>query len=450
MILKGALLLRADGEVLERPALRLRDGEIVEVETGDGLLRDHPGEAVEDWGDVLLMPGFVNGHAHSFQSLLRGIGDDLDFFSWRDNVLYRSAEWLTREDLETGALWSFAEMLRNGVTTVAEFFYVNDQGNENAISVIEAGRRLGIRMHFGRALYTWEQAPRRYRETPRDALGLLDALHRRYLDDPIVVVAPAPHSLHAADEEALAAGAEWALRHDTVCPIHVAEGAYEVRALRDRTGLGPAAFLDRLGALGPHSALVHGVHLDEADLRLISERQGKIVHNPSANAFLGDGIAPLVEMRRHGIRTCLGTDGGCTNNRLSLLDEMRLAVLLQRALHAHGGLLDAGTPFRMATVEGGRVFRLPVGDLAPGLRADIIGLSLEDYALLGTANLVAAVVYAVSQGAVRHAMVEGRTVLRDGKVLSMDQEELRRRVRAVFEKATSGRSAFPGSNAGAG
>jgi 5-methylthioadenosine/S-adenosylhomocysteine deaminase len=434
MILKGEQLLNGDGTLLHDGALLVEGGVIRAVGPAEELSARHPSEDVLDWGRVLLTPGFVNGHAHSFQSLLRGLGDDLDFFSWRDQVLYPSAAWLTPEDLETGALWAFAEMLRAGTTTVAEFFYVHDQGNANAERVIEAARRVGIRLFFGRALYTGERAPSRYREPPAESLARLDDLAQRHAE-PWLTVAPAPHSLHAASAEAIALAAEWARAHGTVYTMHVAEGRYEVEELQARTGQGVAEYLDRLGALGPHAVLVHGVHLSPADLDLVALRQARVVHNPGANAFLGDGVAPLLALDTRGVVTCLGTDGGCTNNRLSLLDEMRLAVLLQRALGEDGSLVGAPRAFAMATQAAGEVFRLPVGRLAPGYRADVVALSLDDLSLLGSADLLASVVYAAGTTAVRHVMVEGKVVVRDGRVLGIDVAELKERIRAALARA---------------
>jgi 5-methylthioadenosine/S-adenosylhomocysteine deaminase len=434
VILTGERLLDSDGTLVTRHALRIDDGVIREVAPYAELRARYPAEPVLDWGEVVLVPGLVNGHAHSFQSLLRGFGDDLDFFAWRDRVLYPSAAWLTPEDMETGALWAFAEMLRAGITTVAEFFYIHDEGNENSLRIIGAARRLGIRMLFGRALYTGNRAPRRYREDPKDALARLDGLVRS-THDTRIVVAPAPHSLHAASEEAIASAAEWARAHGTVYTMHVAEGRYEVEELAARTGLAPAAYLEALGALGPEAVLVHGVHLSTADLDRIAVRGAKIVHNPGANAFLGDGIAPLRALLARNIPTCLGTDGGCTNNRLSLLDEMRLAVLLQRALHEDGSLVGAPTAFEMATATAGEVFGLPVGRLRAGYRADVVGLALDDLSLLASPNLLSSVVYAAGASAVRHVMVEGEAVVADRRVVHLDVDELRERIRSALARA---------------
>jgi len=415
-------------------------GRIVDAGPRDDVASRVPAAPAEDWGDVLLIPGLVNGHAHTFQSLLRGPGDDLDFARWVSGVLYPSAGWLTAEDLETGALLAAADMLLAGITTVAEFFYVNDQGNANAARVVDAMRSTGIRTVFGRALYDGGRGPARYREAPAEAGERVIELAERYAGDPLVRVVPAPHSLHAASGEAIRVGAAVAQRLDGVFTIHVAEAAYEVEQLHGRTGLTPAAYLYELGALGPRTVMVHGVCLTDADLLMAASEGARIVHNPGANAFLGDGIAPLLRMRELGIPVALGTDGGCTNNRLSILDEMHLAPLLQRAVRLDGSVVGARDAFAMATVEGAGVFDLPTGQLRAGALADVVALDLRDPALMPATDLVSSVVHAASSRAVRRVMVHGRDVVVDGRLATVDLDDLRGRVRRTAARAHAGRA----------
>lgn len=436
-LVRAARLLLPDGRVLPDGALLvdLGSGRIVDVAEARLLVPRHSDLACEDWGEVLVMPGLVNGHAHTFQSLLRGLGDDLDFDRWRDQVLYPSARWLTAEDIESGALLAAADMLLAGITTVAEFFYLNDQGNAMAQVAIDALRRIGIRTVFGRAMYDGSAAPARYRERPLDAYDRVLALANRYLDDPLVRVVPAPHSLHAASPEVIRLGAEAAARLHSVFTIHVAERKDEVEAIVRHGARGPAAYLDGLGALSAAAVLVHGVWLDERDLRLVAQRGGRIVHNPGANAFLGDGVAPLPLMRALGIPVALGTDGGCTNNRLSILDEMRAAIVMQRAVHADGGLLTAADAFAMATAEGASVFGLTAGRIEPGALADLCVLDLADPALVPERDLVANVVYSASARAVRRVTVHGVDRVVDGRLVALDRRELRERAAASMARS---------------
>jgi hypothetical protein len=147
-------------------------------------------------GGKALLPGTVNAHCHTFQSLLRGLGDDLDFMGWRDRVLYPFSQKLDRNGIKLGAAFAFAEMALHGATTCVDFFYLHDEGNENAEAVIEAAREVGIRLVLARAMYDWEGAPKRYRESVADATARVRELIARHRNDPTVAVQPAPHSPH--------------------------------------------------------------------------------------------------------------------------------------------------------------------------------------------------------------------------------------------------------------
>src|SRR5919106_1291755 len=292
-------------------AVAISDGRIAAIQTSGAA----------EAGDVPLpggawVPGTVNSHCHTFQSLLRGLGDDLDFMGWRDRVLYPYSERLDRGGIALGAVFAFAEMLKLGATTCVDFFYLQDDGNDNAEAVIEAARAVGIRLVLARAMYDWAGAPRRYRETAADAARRVRELIAAHHHDDTVVVQPAPHSPHGASPAMIRAGWEVAEAADTVFHIHVAEGRYEgERTLREH-GVTPIRHLDRLGVLGPRMIGVHCVWLD-------------------------DGITRVPELLRAGVRIGLGTDGGCTNNRLSVFDEMRTCSLLQRVRLLDGTALPA-------------------------------------------------------------------------------------------------------------
>src|SRR5919109_4485418 len=364
------LVLTPDGWQDGR-AVAITDGRIAAIQAvgapqrGDVAL---PGRA--------LLPGTVNTHCHTFQSLLRGLGDDLDFMGWRDRVLYPFSARLERTALRAGAAFAFAEMLLYGVTTCVDFFYIHDGGNENAEAVIDAAREVGIRLVLARGMYDWEGAPGRYRETPADASRRTRELVARHRDDATVTVQPAPHSPHGASPAMLRAGFEVAQAEETVFHVHVAEGRYEgERTLREH-GATPVRHLDRLGGLGPRTVAVHCVWLDDEEIRLMGARGAALAYCPSSNMFLGDGITRLPELLRAGVRVGLGTDGGCTNNRLSVFEEMRMASLLARVRLLDGAALDAVTAFSLGTASAASVLGLDAGRVAPGTLADLVAVDL--------------------------------------------------------------------------
>jgi 5-methylthioadenosine/S-adenosylhomocysteine deaminase len=387
-------------------------------------------------GDVTLarkalVPGTVNTHCHTFQSLLRGLGDDLDFAGWRDRVLYPFSERLDRRGIALGAAFAFAEMLMAGVTTCVDFFYLQDEGNENAEAVMEAARAIGIRLVLARAMYDWEGAPKRYRETVVDASRRTRELIAAHRSDQTMLVQPAPHSPHGASPEMIRAGWEIAETEGTRFHIHVAEGRYEgERTLREH-GATPIRYLDRLGVLGPRMIGVHCVWLDDEEIELMGARRAALAYCPSSNMFLGDGITRIPELRKAGVRVGLGSDGGCTNNRLSVFEEMRMTSLLQRVRLLDGTALDAATAFALGTRSGAEILGLGAGVIAPGRLADLVAVDLDDASLHPPTDLLKSLVYAMSHRAVTDVWVHGRRVVESGRLATVDTRELLANVREL-------------------
>jgi 5-methylthioadenosine/S-adenosylhomocysteine deaminase len=378
-----------------------------------------------------LLPGTVNVHCHTFQSLLRGLGDDLDFMGWRDRVLYPFSERLDRDGIMLGAQFAFAEMLLHGATTCVDFFYLQDDGNENAEAVIDAAKRVGIRLVLARAMYDWAGAPKRYRETPAGAARRVRELITRYQDDPVVTVQPAPHSPHGASPAMIRAGAEVAESQDTRFHIHVAEARYEGERTLAEHGATPIRYLEKLGVLGPRMIGVHCVWLDDQEIALMGARAAGLAYCPSSNMFLGDGITRIPELLRAGVRLGLGTDGGSVNNRLSVFEEMRMASLLQRVRLLDGAALAAETAFAMGTAGGAEIIGLDAGTIAAGRLADLVAIDLGHPSLHPPTDLLKNVVYAMSPQAITDVWVHGRRVVEAGRLTLIDPAELLARVRAL-------------------
>jgi 5-methylthioadenosine/S-adenosylhomocysteine deaminase len=405
-------------------AFVMQGATIVATGTAVQLAERFPDDDTEDWGDVAVLPGTVNAHAHSFQALLRGFGDDMTFAGWRDLVLYPFSERLDRQGIRAGALLDFAEMLKAGVTTVADFFYIHDGTNENDLAVIEAAHELGIRLVFARAMYDWTGAPKRFQESPARASENFLALYQAHRGDRLVFPQPAPHSLHAASSEMVQAGAALAQELDVPFHIHVAEYRAEREQILEQHGMSPVHYLDSLGALTERTILIHCVWTDDDDLALIAERGARIVHNPGANAFLGDGIAPFRQMLERNIRTCLGTDGGCTNSRQSIFDDMRMAALLQKGAHADASVIRAEDALIAGTARGGEVLGLPIGRIAADHAADLVVVDLGALSLQPKATAEKQVVYAMQPDAILRVIVGGETVVEGGRLSRFDEAEI--------------------------
>ncbi len=396
-----------------------------------------PETDVEDWGDVAIVPGTVNAHGHAFQSLFKGLADDRPFDAWRDDVLYPFSERLEGDDLYAGALFAFAEALLSGTTTTVDFFYLHDGGNDNAAQVIQAARDIGIRLVLARAFYDLDAptaAPQRYRESAADAAERCLALAQSCAGDPLVEVQPAPHSLHAAAPETVAAALDVARSLDSPCHLHLAEAAYERAGIERRYGLSPVRLLHREGLLDERLVTVHAVWVDDEELDMLAEAGAGVVSCPGANGFLGDGIARIPEMLRRGIPVALGPDGGCANNRQNVFDEMRSASLLAKARLQAGDAVDAATIFRLGTAVGAEVLGLRTGEIATGYFADLVAIDLTDLSVQPTARLDKHLVNSMQPTAIAKVMVGGELVVDGGKLAKFDAAEIRARVESITQE----------------
>jgi 5-methylthioadenosine/S-adenosylhomocysteine deaminase len=316
--------------------------------------------------DRLVVPGFVDGHSHAYQILLRGWADDLPFATWRSEALYKVVPNLTPDDVYWTFVAAFSEMLSAGITTVAEFFYLNGAGNDHAEAAIRAANDTGIRLIFARTWMDAEYAPPEFRETIDVARARTLQLMQRFPDANVCV---APHSLHAASHEMIRAAAEFARIYDCMMHVHVAEAPYEGRQTLEAHGATPIALLDRLDALNARTVAVHAIHITEEEKRSIAERGARVIHNPMTNQYLGDGICDVTGLEALGVSVGLGTDADV---KPSLIDEMRAASLLQKLQRLDGSALGARDAFLLGTSRGARALRIDAGDLTIGSFADFV------------------------------------------------------------------------------
>jgi 5-methylthioadenosine/S-adenosylhomocysteine deaminase len=432
-----AVVITADAAVLDdgargKTCVLAIDGRIERVGDPDVVFADARAATATriDWARRALVPGTVNTHNHSFQSLLRGIGDDLPFLEWRDKALYRYSPRLGPDGMGTAALFAFGEMLLHGVTTVCDFYYLNAQGNDNATATIEAARRLGMRIVLARCFYDWDGAPAAYRETIPQAVANFESLAKRYQDRErfLTAVQPAPHSQHGATPAMIEAGAGCARDAGVPWHIHLAEEQYQVAQSLERFGQRPLHAIAALPVDMSNMIAVHGCWFDASERALLAERAGSLAYCPGSNMFLGDGVTDIVDLVAKNVRIGLGTDGGCSNNRVSVFDEMRMAALLQKVHRTDGQAIAAETCFRLGTRTAGETLRLPVGRITPGFRCDLVALDLDDPSLWPTQALEKNVVYSLSPRAVTDVVVDGVEVVRDRRLQNVPLDEIQARV----------------------
>lgn len=391
------------GTELHDYAFALEGERIADAGDFEALRARYPEAGVREHGaGTLVVPGFVNGHSHAYQILLRGWGDDLPFATWRSDALYKIVPELTPQQVYDTFVLAFDEMLSAGITTVAEFFYLNGAGNAHAEEAIRAARDTGIRLVFARTWMDAGYAPPAFRETIEQAASRTFELLERY---PEANVCVAPHSLHAASHDMIRAAHAFAATHGCAMHVHVAEAEYEGRETLERHGATPIALLDRLGVLDARTVAIHAIYITEDEKDLLASKGARVVHNPMTNQYLGDGICDVAGLRRRGVAVGLGTDADV---KPSLIDEMRAAALLQKIRALDGSALGARAAFDLGTRSGAAALGIGAGALEAGRYAD--------YAVLDTAAIdpwtpaVNALVYRGESSWVREVYVGGRRV----------------------------------------
>jgi 5-methylthioadenosine/S-adenosylhomocysteine deaminase len=394
--------------------LRAEDGVIAAV--GEGVAPRN-GDEVVDAGGMALVPGLVNAHTHAAMTLFRGYGDDLPLMQWLETKIWPVEARLDDDDVYWGTRLACVEMIRTGTVRFWDMYW---HPEATARAVEDAGLRATI----GAPLID-RGDPAQRGALQRTAMESAEALAGRDL----VAPALAPHAIYTVSEASLRWIAEHAAERELPVQIHVSETEDEVAdCVRDH-GERPIAYLDRVGVLGPHTVLAHGVWLDDSELDLIAARGATLVTNPVANLKLAvGGVFPFLRARERGIPIGLGTDGAGSNNSLDLLQDVKVMALLQKHEARDPAVLPAAQAWDVVTGHAAPVLGASAR-LEPGEPADFL-LVRTDSPELSLGELVADLVYAASGAVVDTTVVAGEMLMRGGVVPELDEVRTRALERA--------------------
>jgi 5-methylthioadenosine/S-adenosylhomocysteine deaminase len=405
-------------EIIDRGWVGISGGRIEALGRGaeDGVLAE-AGEVVDAAGGI-VMPGLVNTHTHLPMTLFRGMADDLPLAVWLNEHIFPAERRLvSRESVRWGALLACAEMALSGTTALADGYFHED-------AVAEAVEAVGLRGVLGQGVIDF---PAPGVPDPSKNIEAAREFCRRW-ENRSTTVRPAVfcHSPYTCSAETLTRAKALCEELGLVFMIHAAETGEELKTIRSSHGLSVIGYLDRLGLLDARTLLVHAVWVDEADIEIVAERGASVSHNPESNMKLASGIAPVARMLAAGIRVGLGTDGCASNNDLDLFGAMDTAAKLHKVKAMDPTVLPAEAVIRMATIEGARALGLPedIGSIAPGKQADLILIDTHAPHLTPMHNPASAIVYAARGSDVSDAMVAGRWVVRNRRLVGVDLEEV--------------------------
>jgi 5-methylthioadenosine/S-adenosylhomocysteine deaminase len=380
-----------------------------------------------DCGGRVIMPGLVNAHTHVPMTLLRGLADDLRLDVWLMGYMMPvEREFVSPDFVRLGTQLGCAEMIRSGITCFADMYYFEE-------TVAEATAAAGMRAFCAQTVLRFP--------TP-DAISYEDSLVRarafieRWRGHPLIVPGPAPHAPYTCTPEILRACAELAVEYDVPLHIHLAETVQEVEDSRRTHGMPVVPWVKKQGLFGAKVLAAHCVHVDDGEMRALKNFGAGVAHNPTSNLKLGAGIAPVARMRELALNVGIGTDGPASNNDLDMFEETRLAALLAKGAGGDPTALPAREALAMATRLGACAMHMDhlTGSLEPGKRADLI---LVDVDTLHNApafgrdpdGIYAQIVYASKSTDVTDVMCNGRWLMRDRRLLTLDEKELREAAR---------------------
>jgi 5-methylthioadenosine/S-adenosylhomocysteine deaminase len=411
-----------DLDIIENGVLCVKDDKLVRIES---LGNDSPlpeGETIIDARGGIIMPGLVNTHTHLPMSLFRGLADDLPLSVWLNEHMFPAeSKYINAESVSIGALLSCAEMLLSGTTTCCDGYFYEDH-------VAWAVNEAGMRAILGQGILDF---PVPGVPDPGDNLTNAARFIRKCRDiSPLITPSIFCHSPYTCSEATLRKAKDIANAEAVLFQIHAAETRDEYTRIQSEHQTTPIGYLDRIGTLDKNSLLVHAIWIDDSDIETIAARGACVSHNPESNMKLGSGIAPVPSLLKAGVTVGLGTDGCASNNNLDMIEEMDFAAKLHKVNALDPTRMDAATVLKMATTRGAKALGLDavIGSLEVGKKADVIVIGTRKPHLIPVYNPVSQMVYAAKGSDVRDVVVNGRLLVRNRKLLTMDLEDLMEKV----------------------
>src|SRR6204780_4198361 len=442
LLVTGGTVVTMDSQrrVIEDGAVAIRGDSIVAVGPRAEIESRFEAAQTIDARGALVLPGLINGHAHAAMSLFRGLADDLALDEWLQKYIFPAeARNVTPDFVEWGTRLGVLEMLRGGITTYADMYYFEDV-------VARVTKDAGMRGVLGETIIDF---PAPDNKTPAEAF----AYTQKYLDhwkgDPLIIAAVAPHSIYTCSEKTLQDAAALARRNSSPILIHVAEARFELEQSGARHGATPVAYLERAGILGPDVVGAHCVWVDQADIATLAHFNVGCIYNPSSNMKTAAGVMPVPEMLASGEPIGLATDGAASNNNQDLFEEMDLAAKLQKVARMDPRVLPAKQVVELATINGARALHMEkmIGSLESGKKADLILVDTDAPHATPTYDVYSEIVYALKASDVRRVVIAGNVVMRDRRMLTLDEKEILAKAEEYKKKVTSSLAVAPVSGA---
>lgn len=416
--------------ILEHHAIALQDGKILDILPTDTACSRYQAGRTLQLDTHALIPGLINTHTHAAMSLFRGLADDLPLMQWLNEHIWPAEQrWVSEDFVAAGSRLAMAEMIRSGTTCFNDMYFFPD-------ALARAASHAGIRVVAGLITIDfptiWARDADEYIEK-----GL--AVHDEFRDDPLVHTAFAPHAPYTVSDQPLQRLQVLANELDIPIHMHVHETMDEIGQSLEKFGQRPLQRLHELGLLGPSLVAVHMTQLNDEEVELIARQGVHVVHCPESNMKLASGFCQVKRLLDLGINVALGTDGASSNNDQDMFGEMQTAALLAKAVSGDASALPAMQALEMATINGARALGIDdvTGSLKPGKSADVVAINLDDIEHAPVFNVASQLVYTGSRQSVTDVWVNGRQLLREGELTSLDRRAILEQVQEWKNRITT-------------
>jgi len=420
LIIRGGTVVTMDSarRIIENGAVAVEGGHIIAVGSAAEIDGKYAAREVVNAANKVVIPGLINGHTHVPMTLFRGLADDLDLQEWLTKYIFPAeAKNVTEDFVRVGTRLGLAEMIRSGTTTYCDMYYFED-------AIADETFKAGMRGVLGETVIDFPVADNK---TNAEAMAYVERFVKKWQGNALIVPAIAPHAPYTVSEDHLKAIRAFSDRTGVPIVTHISETKREVDDSLKAKGASPIDYLNRIGFLNNRVIAAHVVWPTEEELTLLKKLGVGIVHNPQSNMKLASGVAPVPEMLKQDLPVGLGTDGAASNNDLNLWEEMDTAAKLHKLISRDPKVLTAAEAFEMATMRGARALHLEkeIGSIEKGKRADLVIVDLDDLNQTPYYNIYSDLVYATKAGDVRTVIIEGRIVMRDRRLLTLNEETIK-------------------------
>jgi 5-methylthioadenosine/S-adenosylhomocysteine deaminase len=431
LLVLGGTLVSMDKErrIVLDAGIAIVGGRIVAVGSRRDISGTYTAPQTVNADGRLIVPGLINGHTHIPMTLFRGLADDLDLQDWLTKYIFPAeAKNVSEEFVRAGTRLGLAEMIRGGTTTYCDMYYFED-------AIADETAKAGVRGVLGETIIDFPVADNK---TNAEAMAYVAKFVQRWKGHELIVPAIAPHSPYTVSEEHLKA--VHAFSESTGAPIvtHISETKREVDDSVKAKGASPIDYLSRIGFLSNKVIAAHVVWPSDEELDLLKKTGVGVIHNPQSNMKLASGVAPVPQMLKRGLLVGLGTDGAASNNDLNMWEEMDTAAKLHKVFSGDPKVLSAEEAFEMATIRGAQALHLEteIGSIEKGKRADLVIVERDSLNQIPLYNVYSDLVYATKANDVETVIINGRIVMRDRRLLTLNEQEIKASARRFRDQVT--------------